>query len=180
MKNLIGNLFADNSIIKELNEAGIIILKVPQIPLSTPEVTYSRIGKLAEWTFIRKHGYWQATASKGLGLSLDIAQKLSEKEYPHSNIVDKYGQVIRVKGLDNGKLPDEHQMIFSSIGYLIKSPPDETEQQIFYALLDKFSVFQTIWLTSEIPEDARLVIPSYHIDTQDGLNEFARVIRGEI
>jgi hypothetical protein len=106
MKNLAGETKADLYILKELDEAGIGIIEGER---SRGEVPHTLTGSLADWNFSRAWYYWVADAKKGLGLPLDVATELHNKEYSikGERELRKYGNVIRVAGHAGCPPPEE-------------------------------------------------------------------------
>jgi len=167
MKNLAGNKNADRYIQEELILAGIPIVRGEK---STGEVPYSITGKIGDWTFERAWYYWMASAPDGKGLSLEVATKLHEQDYPiiGENEAETYGQVIRVAGHCGCPPPEEWAFPTREVLEIESKRIGKDLMRTCYGDLAELC-------NSGIVKGARFV-NSYHIDTQVGLNKLARVI----
>ena len=94
MKNLAGNEGCDEIIRKELEAAGIEI-----VDIFSPEgeVPSNIIGFLPGWSFRRAWYYWVATASDGVSLPFDAADRLHKD----------HGNDVRVSGHCGAPAPRE-------------------------------------------------------------------------
>lgn len=166
MINLAGNVDADKHIREELYLAGITC-----VPVQTDgEVHCTVAGRLGEWFFERAWYYYVASCS-GPGLPYYAAVELHEMRYPLSD--EKYkilGQSIRVNGHCGCLHPRDfvyptlNEIEVEFVGARIKFPDvDFSSKRVF----DKAS-------TREL--NGIKYVRLYHIDTQVGLNEFAKAI----
>ena|SRR3989344_5564996 len=172
MENLAGVNEADDYIKEEMRLAGIPIINGPR---SDGEVPYSLKGKLENWDFERAWTYWMVSAPNGLGLPLEIASELHERKYPivgevetYCGEVKSYGQVIRVAG-DCG-CPHPRERAFPSDKVLGPQLEKLARESVTYKELANFCDSGKII--------GQRFVDSYHIDTQEGLNEFVRVVIG--
>jgi hypothetical protein len=163
MINLAGNKEADKHIQEELTSAGIISVKA-----TGQAKPYSYSGKLDEWTFERDWAYWIANAKDGKGLPLEVAIELHEKKYPieGDNEPKTYGRVVRVGG-SSGETPPKQ---WARPGY---DDLMTVMRGLGWACIDQH---QIVRLYDEGKIQVPMFVHTYHIDTQIGLNEFARVI----
>jgi len=168
MINLAGNKDADKHIEEELYLAHIPTDR----GVSEWDVPYTIIGRLPSWTFERAWYYYSVVCHSGLGLPYDIAVKLHETKYP---IRDKQysilGQAIRVDGLCNCPHPKERRY-----------PTLESIEEEFVEARKRFPNidFNTKKAFNEstcVESKGVKYIRLYHIDTQVGLNEFARIVQ---
>lgn len=167
LPNLAGNLNTDDYINAELTEAGIEIVRGNR---SETEVPYSITGKLNGWELIRKWNYWVATSNSD-GLPLEIATELHSKKYPDYPVSrekpETYGKVVRVMG--HCGCPSPEDWGFPNAEGLEKALQITGKSQISCGELSK--------LFAEGRITAPRFIHTYHIDAQEGLNEFARVVK---
>jgi hypothetical protein len=181
MKNLAGAEEADIQIQEELLLAGIELVHGVR---GNTEVPYSITGKLGDFTFRRAWYYWMAGADEGNGLPVDVATAMHERAYP---IVGErqpatYGQVIRVAGHCGCPPPSEWADHFDDLGRKVVLDPEGEQEAslrryieqgyIELKVLDKLRFAPSLEGVA-----ARSVVTSYHIDSQLGLNEFARVLK---
>lgn len=168
MINLAGVKTADVSIREELTLANIPVKKVE---LGRTEVPYTIIGKLGNWKFNRAWYYWVASAEDGDGLSLEVAAELHERKYPiiGEKQPEIYGHVVRVTG--HCGCPHPREWAFPTREVLEEESKriGKDWKYINYGNLAKMCNDGLI--------KGQRFVNSYHIDSQIGLNEFARVIR---
>ena len=166
----------DAYILEELQKSGINIVSGEQV--KDESVSYSVTGELNGWELTRKWSYWEAVAKDSEGLPLQIATELHNKEYPveaendemlgsAKKEIDTYGDVIRAKGhygtslvLEDWNFPKAH---------ILAEKLEETGKR-------NLSYDELIGISggNSIPPE---FITTYHIGTQEGLNEFARVVK---
>lgn len=177
MKNLAGLMSADGSITEELKQAYIPIIRAD----GRGEVPYNFAGKLDDWSFKRAWCYWDATASeRSKGLPLSVATELHFKEYPKNTDVKKtaysngpiriYGQVVRVEGHCGCPEPKEWAL-----------PTEDVLKRELKKLGIDCRHVTNRELAKLFNEDKVIVdrfVDNYHIDTQLGLDEFARTVKG--
>ncbi len=178
MRNLAGVKEADTYITRELDWAGIEAVQGEQ---SSGEVPYSIRGKIGPWTISRAWYYWVASAGED-GLDVKVADEMHNKAYPvkGDREPETYGKVIRVAGHCGCPPPAEWADHYDVDGKKIIVDPDGEQQ-------DQFNRFVESGFLEENDEYRfaprldgvvdKSVVSSYHIDTQEGLNEFARVVR---
>ena len=162
MRNLAGVQEADEFIQEELSLAGI---ERVQGEMRKSEVPSSITGRLGGWEFVRAWYYWIAVAD-GDGLSLEAAIRLHETPYPISGPRQPatYGLVVRVAGHCGAPHPQE----WASPPHIIR----DLEKQ-------RAKHYDFVGLYDASAQEPRF-IGLYHIDTQIGLNEFARVLRDRV
>jgi len=167
MKNLAGVRDADAYIQEELLLAGIPLVRGER---NTGEVPYSVTGKLGDWTFERAWYYWMASEKNGKGLPLEIATQLHERKYPviGENQPETYGLVVRVAGNCGGPHPREW-------AFPTQEDMEKESKRIGRDLMRTCFGDLAELCNSGVVQAPRFV-DSYHIDTQLGLNELARVI----
>lgn len=190
MRNLAGNNQADRFIKEELLLAGISPIQGERV---AKEVPYSITGQLLEWSFQRAWYYWVASAPRGMGLPLEVAVQMHERKYPivgeflrYDNEAKIYGDSIIVAGDCICPHPNKLARYFDEFGRdVILDPTGSKEKQRDDLLgteiltdaateaLKKLRYLPSLEGTTGI----RAVIDSYHVDTQLGLNELARVIK---
>lgn len=165
MINLAGIKDADNSILQELQEAGIDVVSGEK---SRTEVPYSLTGRLNGWNLSRAWYYW-VVSSDTEGLPLEVATKLHNKEYlvKGEREPTTYGQVVRVAG--NCECPPPEEWAFPKGEMLNEELKRLGLESINYGDLAK--------LCNDGVITAERFVDNYHIDSQEGLNEFARVIK---
>lgn len=169
---------ADIFIYQELKEADIDI--IPHDSIIGKEVPYSITGKVGNFELTRAWCYWLASTEKiGQGILLEDAKKLHHKKYPGER-GKIYGDVIRVNGNINGPPPEQHAMI-----------RDEDQKLLDRELLElgykesEYAGKKVIEITEvelkKILNEGKINLPRYinlyHIDTQEGLNEFSRFVK---
>jgi hypothetical protein len=171
MINLAGNLAADEMIQEELIIANIDLVRGEK---SSGEVPYTITGRLGDWTFNRGWCYWTARAPKGKGFVIDIATALHEMNYPITGTHQpkKYGEVIRVAG--NCTCPHPKQWAFPVEKDLNEWSKISRRnwQEISYRNLAK--------LCNDGEITGQRFVNLYDIDTQIGLNQFARIISASL
>jgi hypothetical protein len=176
MINLAGVKTADVSIQEELILANIPIKKVE---LGRTEVPYTLVGESGDWKFNRAWTYWVAfvgggsdVIGDGKGLPLEIASQLHERKYPI--IGEKqpviYGMVVRVTG--HCGFPHPREWAFPTREVL------EEESKIIGKDWKEINYGNLAKMCNDGVIVGERFVNYYHIDTQLGLNEFARVIRG--
>ncbi|MDO8517112.1 MAG: hypothetical protein Q7S33_03210 [Nanoarchaeota archaeon] len=164
MINLAGNKEADVFIQEELLSARIPLIRGT---MSKGEVPYSISGQLKNWNFQRAWRYWIADA-EGLGLPLEVASELHERKYPITGERQPltYGEMVRVVG--HCGCPHPKQWAFPVKDILYPQLQKLRQENISYGDLAK--------LCNEGIIVGQRFVQNYHIDSQEGLNEFARVI----
>lgn len=184
MENLAGVKRANYPIGRELRKAGIEVVKGPR---SKSEVPYSFTGKLGPWNLERAWYYWSANSAEGEGLPLEIATALHNQKY---HIVgedqpETYGQVIRVAGHCACPSPDEWACHYDAQGLqLLVDPKGKREKEWasmvkgIPSLEEQSKKYRFVPSLEGVVDKS--VIECYHIDTQEGLNEFARVVKSLI
>jgi hypothetical protein len=185
MKNLAGDKDADLYIQEELILAGIPLVRGD---ISRGEVPYTITGKLGDWSFNRAWYYWVASAPECKGLPLEAAAQMHEKNYPvlGEGQPTHYGDVIRVVGHCGCPHPKDWAEHFDEQGRaLAYDPKGESERYfkefILNGVLTQEATDSTHFVhTREELEKltSKAFIDLYHVDSQLGLNELARVIRG--
>lgn len=189
MINLAGARDVDGVIRQELSEADIQIIGEQS---STGEVPYTLTGTLNGWSFRRAWYYWVAHAPEGQGLSLEAATELHNKQYPAeaeallnmgrgTSKPQTYGEVVRVVGHCGCPPPEEWAAHYDADGREVIL--DSTgEIKANHDLLVKSGAIDPNRDTPRFVETlegvvVKSVVGLYHIDSQTGLNEFARVVR---
>jgi len=195
LKNLAGNPEADLTIKVELELARIH----PKLDLGiNSEVPYSIGGELGPWTFSRAWYYWVAKAPRLQGLPLEAAEILHHKPYPiqgvqtgHGQLIDHYGMVVRAGGHAGGIEPEKMARYFDPNDRTLILDPEGKELELFNELYAKGLIDVTrqgddIFITEKDKLrlvrkldgiEARALVDVYHIDTQEGLNCFARTVK---
>jgi len=184
MINLAGEKNADKHILEELHLAGIKAVKADEE--TKGEVPYTFVGKIGKWTLERRWYYWSASVNdREKGLPLDAAMKLHNMKHPTDETVI-IGDTVRAGGHGGGISPDGYvsQPIYNAefiseckaLGIEVHSQKsmgigdDETEYP-------KLNYGEIAKLCNEGKIKAERYVNCYHIDTQEGLNEFVRVIK---
>jgi hypothetical protein len=177
MKNLAGDINADNLVKEELYLAGIPIIECE----GKGEVPYKHVGRVGNWTFKRAWTYWIATVPDGeKGLPLKIAMDLYNMKHPN-NDSEIMGNIIRTGGHCGCPSPDEYgaQPIYDddfdkqleNIGY----------EKIYSNILKKEYIPITVEEVSKLCNEGKLTIERYvdcyHIDNLIGLKILADVIK---
>lgn len=186
MKNLAGIDDADAYIQEELLLAGIPLVKGEQ---SKSEVPYTYTGSLCGWHFRRLWCYWSAAQSvDGEGLPLDLAVAMHERRYPivGDNQPKTYGQVVRAGGHAAGPHPNDMAYHYDAAGHsiIIDLKGDNERATVdFLQHADAVdpsivALFRNMRFVKSLDriEGLRSYVNLYHVDTQLGLNELARVI----
>lgn len=128
-------------------------------------------GKLGNWTFMRAPECWMASSTPriGKGIPLDLATTLYERKYPleGKNHPKTYGHVVIVEGQTELTHPSEWAN--PELGAL--------EKAINSGQLEGLSSKEIREKCNAGVLDLPRFINSYLVDTQIGLNEFARVVR---
>ena len=185
MKNLAGVKDCDKSIQIELTKANCPVESV--LPNNT-EVPYSLIGKIGKWTLLRAWYYWVAVAEEGNGIPLDLAKLMYSKKYPSEMFEDCnyqiYGEAIRVGGDCTCKAPEECVDHYDINGKNLIIDIDGSKEAHWDIIIVKNTQFsiqmkeakEKYEFVKNLDACVKSVIDSYHIDTQEGLNEFIRVV----
>lgn len=169
MKNLAGVKTCDETIRKELTKAGAEILS---IDLTRSEVPYTLIGKVGSWTLTRAWYYWVARPIEGAkGMPLSAATEMHNKKYP-SEMFDEdtysiYGHSIRVAGHCGCPPPEEWAML---------------DMDVLVPQVEALGITDTTYgnlakLLNEGVLKGDRYVDCYHIDSQEGLNEFVRTVK---
>lgn len=169
MQNLAGVRGCDKTIAEELMTAGAEIVKQD----ARGEVPYSIIGKVGKWKLTRAWYYWVARPEddeRSSGLPLPYANEMHFKPYPPLLDAGKgshYGDYIRVDGHAGCPPPDEWAML------------DHNE---LMPQIEKLGITDTTYGNlAKLLNDGTLkgdrYVDCYHIDSQEGLNEFVRTIK---
>lgn len=170
----------DSVIREELRRAGAEAVTTER---GDGDVPYMLIGVVGDWGLTRAWSYWVASAQPGTGLPLDIANELHTKAYLASEQrISTYGQVVRVAGYSGGAPPDDHVTHYDSAGLeLVVDPTGQEEREYREMALQHAQLKKAFEACRFVPSldgvVARSVIDLYHIDTQEGLNEFVRTVR---
>ena len=180
MKNLAGDSDCNNTIVKELTKSNAEL--VPNI-YSTGEVPYSIIGKVGEWKLTRAWCYWVAS-TEGKGLPIHIASEMHEKKYPNHMFDDcetlVYGEVIRSRGHAGAPHPKEYgSELLTEDGISVVLDVDGKIEQSYMKLSEQMiiNIKKSMIFVKEILPEHKEYVNSYHIDSQEGLNEFIRVVK---
>ena len=142
--------------------------------LANAGLDYKVHGYCYGWRFERQGSYWSVNVTNGTnGLELGIANELHNKPYPAHMFEDcsikTYGSVIRVQGHAGAPPPEEWvNFDWDSVRYHLK------ELKISEAGITPKQIKDMI-REGKLP--CKLYVNTYHIDTQEGLNEFIRTIR---
>jgi hypothetical protein len=168
MKNLAGNKDCDREIRRELERARIDIVEGQ---VARGEVPYTVTGALAGWTFQRAWYYWVAEGQ----LPLEMAKRL---------YADPIGRTdVRVAG-HCGCPPPEPPWVacFDADGIRLYSDPDGKEAITAVGLVARGLLKQEQFAGTRFVPDAsavaaRIVVESYHIDSEAGLRLFADALR---
>lgn len=178
MKNLAGISECDISIKEELYLADIDTVELK----SDGEVSYSIAGRIGNWKLHRAWTYWIATVEfLKDGLPLEAAMELHNKPNP-INPNQHLGQVIRSGGHCGCPAPDKYganpdyddedfNNQLKALGY----------KEEYWKVLDKNAINITCGEVSQLCKEGKVKTPfyvkSYHIDSQVGLNEFAKFLK---
>jgi hypothetical protein len=166
MKNLAGVKECNSVLAEELLSAGAELVEVEK---TRSEVPYTYIGKVGDWTLTRAWYYWMAN-TEGKGLPLAVAEVMHNKPYPEALCEGHkmvYGDQIRVAG-HCGCLPP-NEWAFPDYAELLPQLNEKGITDRCYGNLAK--------LLDEGVLTGDRFVKNYHIDTQEGLNEFVRVIK---
>lgn len=179
MKNLAGVEEADQTIREELYLADIETRNEEALG----EVPYTIIGRIGKWEFRRAWTYWIATVENPVdGLPLEPAMELHNKPNP-TNSDQHLGQVIRSGGHAGAPSPDEYgaQPVHNEeldkklleLGHELKIfKSGDIEHQYVSATVGDISEHCNAGRL-----DVERYVKCYHIDTQVGLNEFAKFMK---
>lgn len=162
MKNLAGVQICDVDIVNELLIAGIKI--VPKVAIHS-EVPYHFIGEQNGWEFIRAWYYWVVRPISTHGLPLELARKL------HAT----HGKDARVNGNCTAPAPDECLNYYDSNNKRICHDPDGVHEGVFIRHKLPIGNYRFVKSLDEVP-DANGYVSGYHIDTQEALNQFVKII----
>jgi hypothetical protein len=168
MKNLAGNKDCDREIRRELERARIDIVEGQ---VTRGEVPFTVTGSLAGWTFQRAWYYWVAKGQ----LPLEIAKQL---------YADPIGKTdVRVAG-HCGCPPPEAPWIgyFDADGWRLCNDPMGKETETWAGLesrghLPSIESKRQRFVPDAAAVAARIVVESYHIDSEAGLRLFADALR---
>ncbi len=175
MINLAGINKSDEQIQEELYLAGIEIVRGEKNKCGVP---YSITGKLSDWKFERAWYYWVTSAEDGDGLPLEVAVEMHKRKYPivGENQPENYGQVIRVEGRCN--CPHPRKLAFPNDEALDKWSKETGKDWHNTSWDGDFANYVDIpKLCNDGIIQAPRFVTTYHIDTQLGLNEFARAVK---
>ena len=165
-RNLTGVREADESVQEELYLADINRVR---IGLSKGEVPYTIMGKLGHWDFYRIGNHWAASAPDGGGFSLRFAMSLHNQTYPLIGLdqPETFGEVIRVAGCEQPIHPKDWAL-----------PKREVLDEGRKRLRVKNNTHENLVNLCTFGQiQGERFVNSYDIDTQVGLNEFAKTIR---
>jgi len=166
VKNLAGVETCDGDIVAELYAAGINV--VPQ-ELTGGEVPTRVHGSLSGWEFRRAWYYWVATPiAPNLGLPLDVAMKLYET----------HNGDVRAGGDCACRSPEEWVQRYTTQGQRVVVDPDGSQEKQVQEFVKSGFISDPNYYYVKNEEETSLtvVVPCYHIDTQEGLETFARTI----
>jgi len=181
MRNLAGDSDADLFIKEELYLADIEQLEVGKREHS--EVPYTVIGRIGYWRFRRAWTYWVATVENDImGLPLKEALELHNTPNP-VNPDQILGQVIRSGGHAGAPSPDEYgaqpdyndelDSKLLELGYEMKEIKIGDEIKPYIPI----TVGEVSELCNSGKLDVERYVKCYHVDSQVGLNEFAKFIK---
>lgn len=165
MENLAGVNECDAAIRTELSNAG---CPTEHANASRSEVPYSIVGRIGDWKLIRAWRYWIAIPTKDKnGLPLSVASVMHEKKYPKEQFenctIENYGTVIRSAGHCGCPHPREWAL--------------PTKDDMVKLGIERKTYAEIATFLNEKDRGVERYIECYHIDTQEGLNEFVRTIR---
>jgi len=181
MKNLAGAEIADEIIKEELGISAIHpVLDLPLIG----EVPYSLRGELSNWTFRRAWKYWVASTADGEGIPLEAAELLHEKPYPILNDrgfageISIYGHAIRVAGHCGAPAPQKGATHVDADSNILSLDPHLVEKEKYDSFVERSLIapISNLRFVQTLDEAVTSTVDLYHIDTQEGLNDFARTI----
>lgn len=165
MINLAGDTVADVHVSKELTEAGIDMVDNQEI--LSGEVPTPFYGTLCGFEFYRLWTYWSVRG--------DLPLALAEKLYR----ADEH-KVVRVAGHCGAPPPAEWAVEkIHGKDVIRRAQMDEYVQDETSVFLDHQIANGDLVMVSDDHNCAKFVT-SYHIDTQGGLNLFARFLREEM
>lgn len=176
MINLAGVAEADRTIKEEL-----YLAHIESVPMEAKgEVPYTIAGRIGHWKLTRAWTYWVARVElRTDGLKLEYALELHNMQNP-VNEVQYLGQVIRAGGHAGGLSPDDYvsQPVYD----------DELDEKLmalgykkeYSKILEKdyirINLGEVAQLCTEGKLDVQRYVDCYHIDSQVGLNEFAKYL----
>lgn len=166
MKNLAGVKECNSVLAEELLSAGAELVEVDK---TRSEVPYTYVGKAGDWTLTRAWYYWVAS-TEGQGLPLAIAEVMHNKPYPEALCEGRkivYGDQIRVAG--HCGCPPPNEWAFPDFKELLPQLDEKNITDRTYGNLAK--------LLDEGVLTGERFVKNYHIDSQEGLNEFVRVVK---
>lgn len=168
MENLAGRGNADQQIQKELLKAGVEIVEHNQ-PLKNSEIQTTLTGKIGNFEFRRAWYYWVVSGE----VPLNVAKELYENPNGRED--------IRVMGHCGCPSPEKWAEHYDADGKRLY--PKELEEELLVyenepnlgepmRKLIKGVRASTRYVDDPAKEAVKSIIPSYHIDTQEGLNFF--------
>lgn len=168
MKNLAGVQECDRYMRHELERARIEV--VEETERCPGEVPYSITGKLKGWTFRRAWYYWIAQGQ----LPLDVAQELWADPVGRSD--------VRAGGYAGGTAPETQAAYFDADGTRLIHDPTGKEAYLFADFIERGVLPADVLKGKRCVPDApavatRIVVESYHIDSEVGLRLFADTLR---
>lgn len=128
------------------------------------------VGVLGPWTFQTnlRHGYWIANVEKiNQGLPLDVATELNESLCGSSTS----SKVVRVMGYAGGISPEKFAM--PDLDAFMALHKSETVSEDCFIPIGEI---RRRCLAGNYPS-VGLYVPTYHIDTREGLVRFAETVR---
>lgn len=171
MINLAGRKdIANSEIVKELKEAGIPIFCSSNIRGEVPTIWY---GRLNQFYFRRLWYYWSASTrdfanNETPGIPIERAKEL---------YVDNWINEIRSGGDCACRPPETWQTEWTIQPYQkVIRLKTESDRKWFLEKPDWFEKYCVIEEADQINSVFR--VDSYHIDTQTGLNHFAKFLKG--
>jgi hypothetical protein len=172
----LGDKKADLIIQEELLLADIQVIPMETLMIGREIPISVAYGKLGEWNFIRGPDCWTAQAInkeglQGKGLPLEVAIQMYEKQYPviGKSAPEIYGQAIRVTRDRRYKNP--HPERVALYGSEVMSEARDWLQKLTLTQQEVHDFCESRSIK------ATRFINWYEIETQLGLNEFARTIR---
>lgn len=175
MMNLAGITDADRQIGYELGHSGIPVVEASPTEVRRSRVPFTLAGRLGSFYFLRYRDYWSVTGNLPLG----IAEKLYD---------DPIGRTdVRVAGNRSCLSPAECAVRLMDDGsYVLGSRWGNTAEGFSsfgeYVLRSEPGVMGPNPILHDDPaaKAAKLYITSYDIDSQEGLDLFARTVREEV
>jgi hypothetical protein len=171
VKNLAGVAECDKDIRRELERARIEVVEGPR---STHEVAASLTGKLGAFMFIRAWYYWVVSGP----VPIEVARQL-------------YADPVGVTDVRSGgdcacRPPETWADYFDAEGRQLCLDPDGSDERAYRGLVERGMLTadgleRNRWVRSNEERDAaavRVIVDTYHVDTEVGLRIFADAIRG--